>query len=178
MKTIPFNYDKYKSTIPRPKVFTKGGIEVLDFQYHHDRELWKIWGRLITGPSDYSSKIGEDIGLEGWTAKGKFTIDRCSEKMKEYNKDGNYDLVMEMPASEQGKVVYTPGLRFKIYNVYHDPARNTIFLDGGFLTPGEAMENKDTHSHTYLGMFSLQDNPQFNQILLNNNLATIQKSDD
>ena len=171
MKTIPFDYDKYISTFPRPKVFTKSGIEVLDFQYHYDRELWKFWGRLTTGPTEYCTKIGEEVGLEGWTLEGKFTIDRCTDKMKSFNEDGKYDLVMSDVSLE--KVVYNTGLKFKIYNVYHDPARNTIFLDGGFLTPGEAMENKGKYSHVYLGMFSLQDNPQFDQILIANNLANL-----
>jgi hypothetical protein len=94
-----------------------------------------------------------------------------SDEMKAFNADGDYDLVMSDGSPE--KVVYNLGLKFKIYNVYHDPARNTIFLDGGFLTPGEAMENKGKYSHVYLGMFSLQDNPQFDQILIANNLANL-----
>jgi hypothetical protein len=153
-------------------VFTKGGIEVLDFHHRGDKEVWKLWGTLATGPTVYSSAFGEDKGFEGWTKTGQFTVDGSSDEMKVFNKDGEYDLVMSDGSPE--KVVYTPGLRFKIYNVYHDPARNTIFLNGGYLTPGEAMEHKDAHSHTYLGMFSLEGNPQFDHIFLDNGLATIQ----
>jgi len=171
VKTIPFDYDKYISTFPRPKVFTKGGIEVLDFHHRGDKELWNLWGKLVTGPTSYCSFIGEDKDFEGWTNTGQFTVDGSSDEMKAFNKDGKYDLVMSDGSPE--KVVYTPGLTFKIYNVYHDPARNTVFLDGGFLTPGEAMEHKGKHSHTYLGMFSLQDNPQFNNIFLDSGLAKI-----
>jgi hypothetical protein len=171
MKTIPFDYDKYISTFPRPKVFTKGGIEVLDFHARFDRETWKLWGRLATGPTTFCSSLSEDKDLEAWTKFGEFTVDGSSVEMKAFNYGGKYDLVMSDGSTE--KVVYNPGLTFKIYNVYHDPARNTVFLDGGFLTPGEAMEHKGKHSHTYLGMFSLQDNPQFNNIFLDNGLAKI-----
>lgn len=170
MKTIPFNYDKYISTVPRPKVFTKGGIEVLDFHRREDREIWKCWGRLATGSTPFCSTSSEDKGLEGWTTFGSFITDSVSDEMKAFNKGGMYDLVMSDGSVE--KIAYTPGLRFKIYNVYHDPARNTIFLDGGFFTPGEAMENKQKHGHTYLGMFSLEGNPQFDHIFLENGLAT------
>ena len=168
MKTIPFDYDKYISTFPRPKVFTKGGIEVLDFHHRDENEVWKLWGRLATGPTEFSDSPRE---LDGWTESGKFTIENNSDKMKAFNADGDYDLVMSDGSPE--KVVYTPGLKFKIYNVYHDPVRNTIFLNGGYNTPGEAMENKGIRSDIYLGMFSLQDNPQFNNIFLDNGLAKI-----
>lgn len=168
MKTIPFDYDKYISTFPRPKVFTKSGIEVLDFHHRGDKEVWKLWGRLATGPTEFSDSPRE---LDGWTESGKFTIENNSDKMKAFNADGDYDLVMSDGSPE--KVVYTPGLKFKIYNVYHDPVRNTIFLNGGYNTPGEAMENKGIRSDIYLGMFSLQDNPQFNNIFLDNGLAKI-----
>jgi hypothetical protein len=168
VKTIPFDYDKYISTFPRPKVFTKSGIEVLDFHHRGDKEVWKLWGRLATGPTEFSDSPRE---LDGWTESGKFTIENNSDKMKAFNADGDYDLVMSDGSPE--KVVYTPGLKFKIYNVYHDPVRNTIFLNGGYNTPGEAMENKGIRSDIYLGMFSLQDNPQFNNIFLDNGLAKI-----
>lgn len=171
MKTIPFDYDKYISTFPRPKVFTKGGIEVLDFHSRSDREIWKFWGRLATGHTMYCSLLGDDKHLEGWTISGQFTVDSSSDEMKAFNGGGKYDLVMSDGSPE--KVVYTPGLKFKIYNVYHDPVRNTIFLNGGYNTPGEAMENKGIRSDIYLGMFSLQDNPQFNNIFLDNGLAKI-----
>jgi hypothetical protein len=168
MKTIPFDYDKYISTFPRPKVFTKGGIEVLDFHRRDGNEVWKLWGRLATGPTEFSDSPRE---LDGWTESGKFTIENNSDEMKDFNADGKYDLVMSDVSLE--KVVYNPGLRFMIYNVYHDPKTNRIFLDGGFLTPGEAMESKSRRSGIYLGMFSLQDNPQFDQILIANNLANL-----
>lgn len=176
MKTVPFDYDKYISTVPRPKVFTKGGIEVLDFHHREDRELWKCWGKLATGSTQFCSTSPEDKGFEGWTISGKFAIEYCSIDMKAFNEGGKYDLVMSEPVSKQEKVVYKPGLRFTIYNVYHDPSRNAILLNGGYTTPGEAMECKDLvgPGHNYLGMFSLQDNPQFDQILLTNGLATIQ----
>ena len=167
MKTIPFDYDKYISTFPRPKVFTKGGIEVLDFHHRDENEVWKLWGRLATGPTEFSDSPRE---LDGWTESGKFTIENNSDQMKAFNADGKYDLVMTDGSAE--KVVYNPGLKFMIYNVYHDPKKNRIFLDGGFLTPGEAMERKGRRSDIYLGMFSLQDNPQFDQILVDKELAT------
>ncbi len=173
MKTIPFDYDKYISTFPRPKVFTKGGIEVLDFHHRGDKEVWKLWGRLATGPTAYTAVVSpEDRGLEGWTNTGHFTVHGSSDEMKAFNEGGKYDLVMSDGSPE--KVVYNPGLKFKIYNVYYDPARNTIFLSGGYHTPGEAIENKGVHSHVYLGMFSLEGNPQFDHIFLDNGLATIQ----
>jgi hypothetical protein len=168
VKTIPFDYDKYISTFPRPKVFTKGGIEVLDFHHRDDKAVWKLWGKLATGPTEFSDSAKE---LDGWTESGKFTVEHNSADMKAFNADGDYDLVMSDGSPE--KVVYTPGLKFKIYNVYHDPVRNTIFLNGGYNTPGEAMENKGIRSDIYLGMFSLQDNPQFNNIFLDNGLAKI-----
>jgi hypothetical protein len=167
MKTIPFDYDKYISTFPRPKVFTKGGIEVLDFHHRDENEVWKLWGRLATGPTAFSDSPRE---LDGWTESGKFTIENNSDQMKAFNADGKYDLVMTDGSAE--KIVYTPGLRFKIYNVYHNVARNTIFLSGGYPTPGEAMRHKDAYSHTYLGMFSLEGNPQFDHIFLDSGLAT------
>jgi hypothetical protein len=173
MKTIPFDYDKYIAAFPKHKVFTKGGIEVLNLQHRNDREVWKLWGNLATGKTEY---VGGSDGYEGWTIEGKFTIDSVSAEMKSFNKDGLYDLVMSDGSVE--KVVYNPDLKFKIYNVYHDPARNTVFLDGGFLTPEEAYAKKGTHAHTYLGMFSLEGNPQYDQVFLANGLATTQRSNE
>lgn len=181
MKTIPFDYDKYVSTVPRPKVFTKGGIEVLDFHHRGDHDTWKLWGKLATEPTRYAGNA-DTKGLEGWTIEGKFTIENVSDEMKAFNADGLYNLVMSVVAE---KVVYNADLKFGIHNVYYDTAKKTIKIDSGFRTAEKAMKAMEHEASlgklgtlTYLGMFSLEGNPQFDQVLLANGLATIQKSNE